>query len=274
MKQITQTGASTEEAISLALQRLGTTRDQVDVEVLQEAKKGFLGFGSRPAEVRMTVKEIQEEVIASKQEEVEVDKELIDNETESNVHFTQEDTEQQVGEEQIVHSQNEEETMTEIENGRIEQEVVEDPIETAKTYITDIATQMGVEDLTIHSEVDGKQVIFKLESEKAALLIGKRGATLNAMQQLTQLVINKSAKSFMLVKLDVENYRERRQLALEQLAERMADKAVRSGRKVTLEPMPSYERKIIHNALANRVDIETHSEGTEPNRYLVIEHVK
>lgn len=273
MKQITQTGASTEEAISLALQKLGTTRDQVDVEVLQEAKKGFLGFGSRPAEVRLTVKEIQKEVTVSNEREVKVneEKELIVNETESNVQSIQEVSEKLVEEET---NDFKEDVNTELVEDKVEQETVEDPIDVAIAYITDIATQMGIEDLTINTEIDGKQVIFQLESEKAALLIGKRGATLNAIQQLTQLVINKSAKSFTLVKLDVENYRERRQLALEQLAERMADKAVRSGRKVKLEPMPSYERKIIHNALANRIDIETYSEGTDPNRYLVIEPVK
>ena len=87
-------------------------------------------------------------------------------------------------------------------------------------------------------------------------------------------MLNKNSKSFLLAKLDVENYRERRQVALEQLAERMADKAIRTRKRVQFEPMPSYERKIIHNALANRLDIETYSEGTEPNRYLVIEPVK
>ena len=131
-----------------------------------------------------------------------------------------------------------------------------------------------IQDIQIHTESQGKYVLVKGESEKAAFLIGKRGQTLNALQQLTQLVLNKSAKSFMLAKLDVEDYRERRQAALEQLAERMADKAIRTRKKVAFEPMPSYERKIIHNALANRLDIETYSEGVEPNRYLVIEPLK
>ena len=133
---------------------------------------------------------------------------------------------------------------------------------------------MGIADLRIEHESDGKNVSFKLNSEKAALLIGKRGQTLNALQQLTQLVLNKTAKSFMVLQMDVEDYRERRQVALEQLAERMADKAIRSRRPVAFEPMASYERKIIHNILANRLDIETYSEGNEPNRYLVIEPIK
>lgn len=258
MKQITQTGASTEEAISLALQKLGTTRAQVEVEVLQEAKKGFLGFGTRPAEVRVTVKEVQIEqpAITKLEEVVQVEAEQLEkieaplNQPEAN------------------------ENVDEVEELLTEEEVKVDPMSVAKDYVNSIAKEMGIEDLKIHSKTEGKNLFLKLESEKAALLIGKRGSTLNAIQQLTQLVVNKSAKSFLLVKLDVEDYRERRQASLEQLAERMADRAVRTGKKVSLEPMPSYERKVIHNALANRIDIETYSEGVEPNRHLVIEPLK
>ncbi|MEL3963020.1 RNA-binding cell elongation regulator Jag/EloR [Lysinibacillus endophyticus] len=258
MKQITQTGASTEEAISLALQKLGTTRAQVEVEVLQEAKKGFLGFGTRPAEVRVTVKEVQIEqpAITKLEEVVQVEAEQLEkieaplNQPEAN------------------------ENVDEVEELLTEEEVKIDPMSVAKDYVNSIAKEMGIEDLKIHSKTEGKNLFLKLESEKAALLIGKRGSTLNAIQQLTQLVVNKSAKSFLLVKLDVEDYRERRQASLEQLAERMADRAVRTGKKVSLEPMPSYERKVIHNALANRIDIETYSEGVEPNRHLVIEPLK
>lgn len=257
MKQITQLGASVEEALVIALQQLNTTRDRVEVEVLQKAKRGFLGFGARQAEVRVTVKEVEEK------------------QTEPTV----------ISEDQTAEPIVEEETLTsvqsEAEAGEAEQnlpepaiEQKEDPIESAKDYLQSIAKEMGINDLTIDTEKQGKNLLFRLESEKAALLIGKRGATLNSLQQLTQLIVNKSAKSFLMVKLDVENYRERRQAALEQLAERMADKAVYSGKKVSLEPMPSYERKVIHHALSNRVDIETYSEGTEPHRHLVIEPIR
>ncbi|SOC08091.1 spoIIIJ-associated protein [Ureibacillus xyleni] len=257
MKQITQTGASTEEAISLALQKLGTTRAQVEVEVLQEAKKGFLGFGTRPAEVRVTVKEVKiEQPTASKLEE---EKEVTVEEHEA--------TEALSIQQDVIEKVDEVESLT-------TEEVKVDPMQVAKDYVNSIAKEMGIEDLKIHSKTEGKNLLLKLESEKAALLIGKRGSTLNSIQQLTQLVVNKSAKSFLLVKLDVEDYRERRQASLEQLAERMADRAVRTGQKVSLEPMPSYERKVIHNALANRIDIETYSEGVEPNRHLVIEPLK
>ena len=96
---------------------------------------------------------------------------------------------------------------------------------------------------------------------------------MNALQQLAQLVVNKFSEQFKVVRLDVGDYRERREQSLEQFAERMADQAVRNGRKMQLEPMPSYERKVIHNILSNRLDIETYSEGTDPNRYLVIEPI-
>lgn len=271
MKQITQIGATVNEAVSLALQKLGKTRDQVDVEVLQEGKKGFLGFGARPAEVRVTVKEdvravTEEENKPQQNEPVEERQTAVETSTDAAQI-------QQIVEGEPVHVVNGE-ALVQVANDDQPETQEQDPIEEAKAYLTNIALEMGIQDLQIHTESEGKYIQFKLESEKAAFLIGKRGQTLNALQQLTQLVLNKSAKSFMLVKLDVEDYRERRQVALEQLAERMADKAIRTRKKVVFEPMPSYERKIIHNALANRLDIETYSEGVEPNRYLVIEPLK
>lgn len=261
MKQITQLGATTEEAISLALQQLKTTRDQVDVEVLQEGKKGFLGFGARQAEIRVTLKEVQAQEVVSTdaakvkkiENQLQVEDSLFEKEEAKVEAKSLQEEKELFSKEEVLHV---------------------DPIKLANDYLNDIAKEMGIDDLSIQVESRGKNILFKLESEKAALLIGKRGATLNALQQLTQLIVNKSAKSFLVVNLDVENYRERRQEALEQLAKRMADKAIYSGSKVSLEPMPSYERKVIHNALANRVDIETYSQGTEPNRHLVIEPIK
>ena len=274
MKQTTQIGATVEEAISLALQKLGKTRDQVEVEVLQEGKKGFLGFGARDAEVRVIVKEDVQAVIEKEEEAV------VETSSRLEERLEREQTEQRgklpldgsfddvsAGEE------NGEEPVLDVNDEQPARQE-HDPIEETKAYLMNIALGLGITDLQIHTESEGKYVSFKLESEKAAFLIGKRGQTLNALQQLTQLVLNKSAKSFMLVRLDVEDYRERRQASLEQLAERMADKAVRTRRQVVFEPMPSYERKIIHNVLAHRLDIETYSEGVEPNRYLVIEPIK
>ncbi|WNN76285.1 RNA-binding cell elongation regulator Jag/EloR [Lysinibacillus capsici] len=264
MKQLTQIGATTQEAISLALQKLGKTREQVDVEVLQEGKKGFLGFGARSAEVRVTVKEVQVPTIESDNAQLQVVTQLYEPIEVDNVETLSSQVSEQPSEmeevQQVVKEQDEDDSAN--------------PIEEAKAYLSSIAEQLAIHDLEIATTREGKYVLFQLKSEKAALLIGKRGQTLNSLQQLTQLVLNKSAKQFLMVKLDVENYRERRQVALELLADRMADKALRLNQRVAFEPMPSYERKIIHNQLANRLDLETYSEGTEPNRYLVIEPVK
>jgi len=264
VKQLTQIGATTQEAISLALQKLGKTREQVDVEVLQEGKKGFLGFGARSAQVRVTVKEVQIPIVESEKTDqqnlTQLDEQVVDDvETISS---------------QVSEQPSEIEAVQQVKEDPEEEEASVNPIDEAKAYLVNIAKQLDIHDLDIETTREGKYVLFQLKCEKAALLIGKRGQTLNSLQQLTQLVLNKSAKQFLMVKLDVENYRERRQEALELLADRMADKALRLNQRVAFEPMQSYERKIIHNQLANRLDIETYSEGTEPNRYLVIEPVK
>ncbi len=262
MKQLTQIGATTQEAISLALQKLGKTREQVDVEVLQEGKKGFLGFGARSAEIRVTVKEVQIPIVETEKVE-----KLNLNQLEEQAVIDDVDTKSS----QVSEQPSEIEAVQQVTE---EPESSVNPIDEAKAYLVNIAKQLDIHDLDIETTREGKYVLFQLKCEKAALLIGKRGQTLNSLQQLTQLVLNKSAKQFLMVKLDVENYRERRQEALELLADRMADKALRLNQRVAFEPMQSYERKIIHNQLANRLDLETYSEGTEPNRYLVIEPVK
>ncbi len=274
VKQITQTGATVEEAILLALHELNLTRKQVDVEIIQEAKRGFLGIGSRKALIRVTEKQIEKP--STKQEDIE------ESEFVFRINSIQQDKEQDEIDTRISAISTLEKPTIDVVEPKDLQEEQEDTgmvdyseaIEKVKEYITDIAIQLGIQDLTIQVEQKGKTINYRLSSEKAALLIGKRGQTLNALQQLTQLVAHQYIKRFILVKLDVENYRERRQKSLELLANRMADKAVHTGRKVELEPMPANERKIIHHVLANRVDVETYSKGEDIKRHLVIEPIR
>ncbi|MEK3979447.1 RNA-binding cell elongation regulator Jag/EloR [Psychrobacillus sp. FSL K6-2836] len=245
MNQITQTAPTKEEAITVALEKLGVSRNDVSIKVVEAGKKGFLGFGTKPAVVEVTVlkKEQELKVVEEQVEEVvELEK------TVANVSVTEDEP-----------------TITETN---------EQAVKETKSYINEIAKEMSIDDLVINEKREGKFIHLHLNSEKAAMLIGKRGQTLNALENLSQLVANKFSNSFIIIKLDVGNYRERRQESLEQLAERMADKATRTGSKVEFEPMSSFERKIIHNALSVRVDIETYSVGTDPNRYLVIEPIK
>ena len=242
MKQITQTGLTVENAISEALEKLQVTREEVDIKVIQEEKKGFFGFGAKKAEVEITV--IEKTPLPETEKTAENSVEIPGNSEIS------------------PEKEGQEEAIPAVSN--------EQAIQETKKYIQSIAEGMKIDDLSITHEQRGKKVNFYLESEKVAMLIGKRGQTLNSLQQLAQLVANKYSNQFMMVQLDAENYRERRQETLEQLADRMADKAIRTGGRVQFEPMPSYERKVIHQALSRRLDIDTYSEGKDPNRYLVI----
>ncbi len=257
MTRTTRRGTTVELAISSALTALGVTRDEVEVEVINHGRKGFLGFGAKEAEVTVTIVNFEEPSVPEKvsaPEEAEPVMEIQQFEIE-------------VIDESI-------EPLVEKEKVQIEGLSDETAIEETEHYLKMIAIGMGIDDIQISHETNGKYVTFQMESAKAALLIGKRGQTLNALQQLSQLVTNKLASQFKVVRIDIGDYRERREQSLEQLAVRMADKAVRTGKKIQLEPMASYERKVIHNALSRRLDIETYSEGTDPFRYLVIESVR
>jgi spoIIIJ-associated protein len=147
--------------------------------------------------------------------------------------------------------------------------VIKDPIEEAEKFLLDVSEKMGAP-VTINVEKNGKQVKFILSGEKIALLIGKRGQTLNSLQFLTQLVINRFSGQYLNVMVDAEHYRERRNDTLVQLAQRLAQKAVQTKKEVSLEPMPSYERKIIHTALMENKKIKTYSSGEDPHRHIVI----
>ena len=148
-----------------------------------------------------------------------------------------------------------------------------DPIEEAKKFLLEVSRNMGVE-AQVEVIKEGKQVQFILTGEKIALLIGKRGQTLNSLQYLTQLVLNRSSEQYLTVMLDAEDYRKRRIETLTHLAERLAIKAIKTGQNVALEPMPSYERKVIHTALVENRKIKTYSDGTEPHRHIVITPVR
>ncbi|KKE77540.1 MULTISPECIES: RNA-binding cell elongation regulator Jag/EloR [Bacillaceae] len=202
MKEITASGQTVEEAVQSALEQLNTTKDQVEITIIDEGKKGILGlFGAKPAIVKV--------------------------------------------------------------------EMLPDPIEEAENYIKQVTANMNL-DVHINTTVDGKHVTFELNGGNLAIIIGKRGQTLNALQYLVRLVINKNSKKYYTVTLDAEGYRERRRETLESLASRMADKVIRTKTKVALEPMPAYERKIIHSVLQDIPEVSTCSDGQEPHRHIVI----
>lgn len=145
----------------------------------------------------------------------------------------------------------------------------EDPIEKLENYVKKIVSAFHVP-IELDTKVEQNTVTMNLSGEDIALLIGKRGQTLNAVQSLAQLAMNRYSEVFYTVVIDAEGYRERRRETLISLAERQADRAVKTKKEVTLDPMPSYERKIIHTTLQKNQEVETDSQGREPKRYVVI----
>ncbi|MBR2823336.1 MAG: protein jag [Clostridia bacterium] len=146
----------------------------------------------------------------------------------------------------------------------------ESPAGTAKAFLTEITKLMGVDvDVEMGTDPDGN-VYASMTGDPLGILIGRRGETLDALQYLTSLKVNRGREGYTRVTLDTENYRARREDTLIRLANRMANRALRTGRRVSLEPMNPYERRIIHFALQSNENVTTHSEGEEPNRHVVI----
>ncbi|MCQ6265066.1 protein jag [Fictibacillus sp. WQ 8-8] len=205
MKQIKVTGKTVEEAVSTALAELHASKEEVEVKVLEESKRGFLGFGGKPALIEVSLKP--------------------------------------------------------------------DPVKLAVAFLQEVTDKMGVP-VTISLKETREEIILELTGEKIAILIGKRGQTLNSLQYLTNLVANNHSSRYLRIIIDAENYRERRRESLERLAVHTAQKVSATGKGVALEPMPSNERKAIHMALRNNKKIETTSEGAEPFRKVIIRPLK
>ena len=144
------------------------------------------------------------------------------------------------------------------------------PERAAVEFIKEMTSRMNVNAQVTAVEKDGTLAV-DIEGDGMGILIGHRGETLNAIQYLTSLVVNKDSKEYIRVTVDTENYRAKREQTLKELAEKMASKARRTGRRVVLEPMNPYERRILHAALQGNASVTTRSEGEEPNRRVVIE---
>jgi spoIIIJ-associated protein len=225
VKQITAKGQTVNEAVEAALKELNTTREKVEIKVINEAKKGFLGiFGVKPAMVEVS---------------------LLFEEVENN----------EVEGQQINIDSN--------------QQLQKDPVAETEKFLTEVIVKMGLT-IKIEKKQQGRDIFFNLSGEKIAILIGKRGQTLNSLQYLSQLVANRYTDQYINIVIDAENYREKRKETLENLANRLAQKVMDTGSDVYLEPMPSFERKIIHHILSGNRSINTSSTGNEPNRHIVI----
>ena len=201
MLSIEKSAKTKEEAIAAALAELNATEDEVEIEVIEEGAKGFLGIGNKNAVVKVTL--------------------------------------------------------------------VPNPVKRAEDFLNGLFAITN-EDVTVDVKKTNDGLDIEMSGPDMGIVIGKRGETLDALQHLTSLVVNRGDTEFMKVSLDTENYREKRNAALESLAHKLASKVVRTGRNTTLEPMNAYERRIIHATLQNDEKVTTYSVGQGMNRKVVI----
>ncbi|ALS36587.1 spoIIIJ-associated protein [Enterococcus rotai] len=248
-------GNTIEEATTKGLHALNLSKEEVEINVIADAKKGFLGFGKKLAQVSIepTVSEQIAEAVAETVEDIIVTDEEVKTET--------------AVEELLVSKSDSSESKV------LENLADEDAITELAMYLTKISKELNAPALVRLERKDGL-LVFHLDTDKQGILIGKHGKVLNAMQYLAQVFVHRVAENKLSVVVNVGDYREKRQAILQRLAERTAEKVKQTGRPVFLEPMPAFERKQIHFTLSKDDHIKTHSEGDEPYRYLVVEPVK
>jgi spoIIIJ-associated protein len=265
-----------DDAITKACIDLGLSSDQLDIQVISEGSAGFLGLGSKPAVIQVRKKEIPEEKpevqvkekSAEKTEKVSRAKHAASKEKKAEKSQKPAKAEAKTSADEAVNA--EESPKKEAVVERTDEEVVTMKA-AASGFLEGVFKAMDLPvniTMTYNKEDDSLDIDF--EGEDMGILIGKRGQTLDSLQYLVSLVVNKDQKTYVRVKLDTEDYRRRRRETLENLAKNIAYKVRRSRRSVSLEAMNPYERRIIHSALQNNRYVETHSEGNEPYRHVVV----
>ena len=311
MKQYEFTARTEDEAVELGLQELGVSIADVDVQVLEEGSKGLFGlFGSRPVKIRMTLKDAGEDPLADLLEDkkpapkAEKKAEKSGKKAEKKAEKTEEKAEKKTEKKAEKKAEPKPEKKAKKKAEPKEEKKAEKPAEKpakpeivpmekpevtmipaeeldadspagiAHAFLMELTKLMGV-DVTIDMGTDAEGNVFGyINGDTLGILIGRRGETLDAVQYLTSLKVNRGRDRYTRVTLDTENYRAKREDTLIRLANRMANRALRTGRKVNLEPMNPYERRIIHYALQQTEGVDTHSEGEEPNRHVVITQKK
>jgi spoIIIJ-associated protein len=258
------------DAITKACIELSASSDRLEIQVVSEGSSGFLGFGAKPAVIKVRVKEepAEEPVVEKKPAEKPVYKREVSKKPS-----------QRAPKAETVKStvtKKEESAVAEkIEQESVRAEKTEEEIVTMKAsaqqFLNSVFKAMN---LTVDINMEYNQgngcLDIDFSGDDMGILIGKRGQTLDSLQYLTSLVVNKEQKEYVRVKLDTENYRKRRKETLENLAKNIAYKVRKTRKAVSLEPMNPYERRIIHSALQGNKWVETYSEGKEPYRHVVI----
>ena len=256
VKWIEATGRTEDVAIQNALAQLGLDRDSVSVEVLDRARSGFLGFGSSPAKVKVTYE------VPDPEPQAAPEKPVIPVPQEKHVPpVSQPAPEVAAVPVQAPAPQQNQESSGD-KNVEIEDHI--------RSFLSGLLAHMDVKaEITIDSTGENG-ILVTLEGTKLGALIGHRGETLDAIQQLTNYAVNRGRAHRVRVHIDAENYRAKREESLRRLADKVAVKVVKYRRNITLEPMNAYERHVIHEALQDYPNVITYSTGTEPNRRTVV----
>lgn len=286
-------GGDVDAAVELALKELKLTIDEVDVEVLEESSKGFLGIGSKLAKVRVTAKEDKNDRKKEKSSFDDIDRilaalpenqkiEVPEEIREDYDKFEREEMEDARASAKAAKAKKKERhNKSRNKNRRKEHPVDNSMFEDMKNldlvtdssvekFLRDVTAEMGI-DLDFSVRAGNGLVYVNITGQDTGTIIGKRGQTLDAIQYLASIVANKESDEYVRVILDAENYRAKRERTLMNLANRLAGKVERSGRSITLEPMNPYERKVIHSTLQDHPYVKTRSEGKEPYRRVIIE---
>lgn len=281
LKWIEASGKNEEAAIASALAQLGLERDDVSVEVLERAKSGFLGIGASPARVKVSYEAPDEPKVSvppSAPKAEPVKKPVVEQAPVMEKPVKKEAVaapKQEAVAPKVAAAPKQEAAAPKAPLAPQTEETVgsvgsADAEESIRVFLEGLFSHMGVSAvpvITLRPE-GGYQVI--LEGERLGALIGHRGETLDAIQQLTNYAINRDRQKRVRVHIDVENYRQKREEALQRLAQKVATKVVKYRRNITLEPMNAYERHVIHETLQDYPDVVTYSTGTEPNRRTVV----
>lgn len=243
IKYLEKSGRTEDDAIHAALEELGMDRDDVSVEILERAKSGFLGIGASPAVVRVSWE-------CPDEPEVKTAK--------------------------AVEAARPNAKAPKTRAAKAPAAPIDECTEYAqiRAFLTGLLERMNVQADIEFTRRDNGGINVNLTGESMGAIIGRRGETLDAIQHLTNYVVNRGSEKRMHISVDAESYRAKREESLTKLAEKMAEKAIKYKRSMALEPMNSYERHVIHTALQNYEGVTTSSTGVEPNRRVVISYVK
>lgn len=255
MNYVIKTAKTVDEAVSQALIELNINREDAQIEVIEESSKGLFGLiGSKDATVKVSKIEDTEDIL----------KEI----------FTESEKSQPTDEFEntVLTEVAPVEEIEEVEVFEKEPASTEEIEQISREFLDRVLNSLGIAtDLDIKFEDNVLEVEIKGDEEKLGIVIGKRGVTLDSIQYLLSLIVNKNTNEYVRVHLDSSGYRQKREETLKDLAQKMASKVLKTGRNVKLEPMNAHERKIIHEALQEYEGVITHSEGKDPYRKVVIQ---